>query len=137
MCLLSHVQLSVSLADCSPPGSSVVGFPNQEYWNGLPLPSPGSLPNPGIRPTSVVSPALQADSLPLAPLGKCLSLSLVFYECHDTLTWYLSISWNNLGIDQPLFRWMPPLLHLPPSMYLQSLCFPLIVSLCCILRNVL
>ena len=39
-----------------------MGFPRQDYWSGLPFPSPGDLPNPGIEP---VSPALQADSLPL------------------------------------------------------------------------
>ena len=37
-----------------------IGFSRQEYWNGLPLPSPGDLPNPGIEPRS---PALQADAL--------------------------------------------------------------------------
>ena len=36
------------------------GFPRQEYWNGLPFPSPGDIPNPGIEPES---PALQVDSL--------------------------------------------------------------------------
>ena len=40
-----------------------MGFPRQEYWNGLPFPSPGVLPNPGIEPES---PALQVDSLPLS-----------------------------------------------------------------------
>ena len=44
-----------------------VGFSRQEYWSGLPLPSPGDLPNPGIKFTSPVSPALQADSLPAEP----------------------------------------------------------------------
>ena len=43
--------------DCSPPGSSVHGFSRQEYWSGLPFPSPGDLPNPGIEPGS---PALTA-----------------------------------------------------------------------------
>ena len=42
--------------DCSPPGSSV-GFPRQEYWSGLPFPSPGDLPDPGMEPTSSMSPA--------------------------------------------------------------------------------
>ena len=42
-------------------------FSRQEYWSGLPFPSPGNLPNPGIRPKS---PALQADSLPSEPPGK-------------------------------------------------------------------
>ena len=38
-----------------------MGFSRQEYWSGLPFPSPGDLPNPGIEPGS---PALQADDLP-------------------------------------------------------------------------
>ena len=38
--------------DCSQPGSSLQGFPRQEYWRGLPSPSPGDLPDPGIEPTS-------------------------------------------------------------------------------------
>ena len=37
-----------------------MGFSKQEYWSGLPFPSPGELPHPGIQPGS---PALQADSL--------------------------------------------------------------------------
>jgi len=45
--------------DCSPLGSSVHGvFQMQEYWSELPFPSPGDLPNPGIKPVSLVSPAL-------------------------------------------------------------------------------
>ena len=40
------------LMDWTPPGSSVQGIPQQESWNGLPFPSPGDLPNPGIEPTS-------------------------------------------------------------------------------------
>ena len=40
-----------------------MGFPKQEYWSGLPFPSPGDLPDPGIEP---ISPAWQADSLPLS-----------------------------------------------------------------------
>ena len=39
-----------------------MGFSRQEYWSGLPFPSPGDLPDPGIQPGS---PALQADSLPI------------------------------------------------------------------------
>ena len=44
-----------------------MGFPGQEYWSGLPVPSPGGLPDPGIEPWS---PALQADSLLSEPPGK-------------------------------------------------------------------
>ena len=38
-----------------------LGFPRQEYWNGLPFPFSKDLPDPGIEPESVVSPALQVD----------------------------------------------------------------------------
>ena len=51
--------------------SRSMGFSKQEYWSGLPFPSPGDLPNPGIEPGS---PASQSDSLPTEPPGK-----LVFY----------------------------------------------------------
>ena len=44
-----------------------LGADRQEYWSGLPFPSPGDLPDPGIEPRS---PALQADALPSKPPGK-------------------------------------------------------------------
>ena len=44
-----------------------MGFSRQERWSGLPVPSPGDLPDPGIEPRS---PALQGDSLPSEPPGK-------------------------------------------------------------------
>ena len=44
-----------------------MGFSRQEYWSGLPFPSPGDLPNPGIEPGS---PALEADALISQPPGK-------------------------------------------------------------------
>ena len=40
-------------------------FSRQEYWSGLPFPSPGDLPDPGMEPASLSSPARQVDSLPL------------------------------------------------------------------------
>ena len=48
-----------------------MGFFRQEYWSGLPLYSPGDLPDPGIKPTS---PVLQADCLPTEPLAKTISV---------------------------------------------------------------
>ena len=47
--------------------SEFMGFFRQEYWSGMPFPSPGDLPDPGIKPPS---PALQADALPSEPPGK-------------------------------------------------------------------
>ena len=58
--LLSCVRLFAtpwSAAHKAPPS---MGFSRQEYWSGVPFPSPGYLPNPGIEPRS---PALQADRL--------------------------------------------------------------------------
>ena len=52
------------LMDCSPPGSTVHGFPKEEHWSGLPFPSPGDLEDPGAEPGSS---ALQADSLLTEP----------------------------------------------------------------------
>ena len=46
---------------------SLMGFSRQEYWGGLPFPSPGDLPNPGIKPGS---PALQTDSVLSKPPGS-------------------------------------------------------------------
>ena len=45
-------------------GPLSMGFPRQEYWSRLPFPSPGDLPNPGIKPGS---PVLRADTLPSEP----------------------------------------------------------------------
>ena len=64
---LSRVRLFATpwtVAYQAPPS---MGFSRQECWNGLPFPSPGDLPHPGIQPRS---PALQADALPSEPPGK-------------------------------------------------------------------
>ena len=50
-----------------------MGFSRQEYWSGLPFPSPGDLLDPGIEPRS---PILQADALTLAPPGKPLNTKI-------------------------------------------------------------
>ena len=42
----------------------------QEYWSGLPFPSPGDLPDPGIEPVSLASPTLAGQFLPLTPARK-------------------------------------------------------------------
>ena len=53
--------------DCSPPGSSIHGISQARIPSGLPFPSAGDLPDPGIEPQS---PTLQADSLPFELLGN-------------------------------------------------------------------
>ena len=71
-----------------------MGFPRQEYWNGLPFPPPGDPPNPGIEPTS---PALAGGFFTTKPAGKPVSL----------VTFRVNILWemepfSSLGIcDSP------------------------------------
>ena len=64
---LSRVQLFATLWTVAHQAPLSMGFSRQEYWSGLPFPSPGDLPNPGIEPGS---PALQADALSSEPLGN-------------------------------------------------------------------
>ena len=66
---LSRVRLFANpwtVAYQAPPS---MGFSRQECWSGLPFPSPGDLPDPGIKPGS---PALRADALPSEPLGNLI-----------------------------------------------------------------
>ena len=61
------LQLFTTPQTAASQASPSVGFSRQEYWSGLPFPSPGDLPPSGIEPRSL---ALQADSLPAEPAGK-------------------------------------------------------------------
>ena len=75
---LSHVRLFATpwtIVHQAPPS---MGFSRQEYWSGLPFPSLGNLPNPGIEPRS---PALQEDTLTPEPPGKPYIYSKELYKC--------------------------------------------------------
>ena len=79
----SRVRLFVTpwtVAYQAPPS---MGFSRQECWSGLPFPSPGNLPNPGIKPRS---PTLQADALPSEP-PVCQSLLIVNIKKLPTSLW--------------------------------------------------
>ena len=65
-----------------------MGFMRQEYWRGVPFPSPEDLPDPGIEPTS---PALQADSLPLSHRGS-----------RPWIRWQLRARYRIREVDDPL-----------------------------------
>ena len=64
---LNHVHIFVTPWTIAWQAALSMEFCSQEYWSGLPLPSPSNLPNPGIKPRS---PTLQADSLLTEPPGK-------------------------------------------------------------------
>ena len=65
--LLSCVRLFATPWTVAYQASPSMGFSRQEYWSGLPFPSPGDLPNPGIEPGS---PTFQADAFTSEPPGK-------------------------------------------------------------------
>ena len=74
--VLSHVWLFATpwTVACQPPLS--VGFSRQEYLSGLPFPSPGDLPNPGIKSTSPTYPALAGRFFTIAPPRRFQSVDL-------------------------------------------------------------
>ena len=75
---LSRVRLFATprtVAHQTPPS---MGFSRQEYWSGLPFPSPGDLPNPGIKPES---PTFQADALTSEPPGKPSAAAKSLQSC--------------------------------------------------------
>ena len=80
LCMLSRfscVQLVATSWTGAHEAPLSVGFSRQEYQSGLPFPSPGDFPNPGIEPRS---PTLQADSLPSEPPGKLIYTYIHMYN---------------------------------------------------------
>ena len=79
---LSCVRLFVTLWTVAYQASPSMGFSRQEYWSGLPFPSPGDLSNPGIEPRS---PALEADALTYEPPGKpyVIMPSVLKFKCEN------------------------------------------------------
>ena len=57
-----------------------MGFSRQEYWSGLPFPTPGDLPDPGIEPASLASPALTGGFFTVVTPGKLENL--YSYSCY-------------------------------------------------------
>ena len=66
----SRVRLFVTPWTIALQASLSMRFSRQKYWSGLPCPLPEDIPDPRLRPTSLMPPASQAGSLPLAPPGK-------------------------------------------------------------------
>ena len=104
VCVHAQAQLLSSVHSCIPwtvarQALLSMGFSRQEYWSGLPFPSPGDLPDPGIKPAL----DWQVDSLPLSHLRSpipcqylTLSLSL-FFNSHPSRCKVLS----HCGFDFP------------------------------------
>ena len=71
MCACSVTQLCLTLRpmDCSQPSSLSMESSRQEYWSGLPFPTPGDLSDLGIKPVSLGAPALAGGFFPIEPAG--------------------------------------------------------------------
>ena len=67
--------------DCSPPGSSVHGILQARILEWVAISSPGDLPDPEIKSVSLISPALEVSSLPLAPPGKPIYINVCVCVC--------------------------------------------------------
>ena len=82
--------------DCSLPAPPCMGFSRQEYWSGLPFPSPGDLPDPGFEPWS---PALQADTLPSELPGKSPVAQMSHHACQISFIWNQTLYYFPGGSD--------------------------------------
>ena len=100
----SRVQLFATSWTRAYGASPSMGFSRQEYWSGLPFPSPGDLPDPGIKPGSA---ALEADALTSEPPGKPKSYLRNSQSKGDTLI-FLSVSCK----QKINLSWKVPCLHL-------------------------
>ena len=72
-----------------------MGFSRQEYWSGLPFPSPGDLPHPGIEPGS---PSLWADALTSEPPGKPQLVATLNYSVFQTENHPIILVVSEVGI---------------------------------------
>ena len=81
---LSCVQLFVAPWTVAYQAPLSMGFSRQEYWSGVPISSPGDLPDPGIEPRS---PALQADALLSEPQGKSSCQDGPYQKVKDNKCW--------------------------------------------------
>ena len=70
VCMLSRVRLFATPWTMARQAPLSMGFPWQEYGNGLPFPPPGDLPDPGVEPKSPVSPALAGRFVTTEPPGN-------------------------------------------------------------------
>ena len=109
MCTLSHsvvfgsFEIPWAVAHQAP---LFIGFSRQEYWSGLPIPSPGNLPDPGIKPESSVAPALAGGFFttepPGKPFGMCVQSLMPLSPQVDVYRYA-----QNMGNPEAMFHMIP------------------------------
>ena len=85
LCVLSRVRLLTTPWTVACQVLLSMEFAWQEYWSGLPFPPPGHLPDPGIKPMSLVSPALAGGFFTTAPLGKPMGYEAAIKKIREVL----------------------------------------------------
>ena len=99
-----------------------MGFSRQEYWSGLPFPSPGDLPDPGIEPRS---PALKADALTSEPPGKLCGECKLVQPLWRTVWRFL----EKLDIELPYDPAIPLLgIHTEETRIERDTCTPMFIA---------
>ena len=96
--------------DCSPPGSSVHGISQTRILSGLPFPAPGVLPNPGMEPSTLESPALEGGFFTAEPPGKPVLCIVVAQSVSPV--WLFAASWTAARQASPSFTISQSLLKL-------------------------
>ena len=108
-CMLSsfiYVQLSETPWTVAHQAPLSMEFSRLEYWNGLPCPPPGDLPNPGLKSVSPASPALQADSLADSLyISRHISFIALWRYTTSFTSWrsVATLQWASLSL--PFFQW--------------------------------
>ena len=103
--VLSRVQLFATLWTVAHQAPLSMGFPKQEYWSGLPFPSPGDLPNLKIKLTSLESLALEDGFFTIEPPGMSFSR----YRCCCSVAQLCPTLGHHMDYSMPSF---PVLLYL-------------------------
>ena len=83
MCVCSVVSNSVAPWTVAYQAPLSIGFPRREYWSGLPVPSPGDLPGPGIKPVSTALASISFTAEPPGKIKSSLGFSAIFKSTMD------------------------------------------------------
>ena len=75
-CVLCHIRVFETAWTVTRQPPLSMEFSRQEYWSGLPFPPPGDSPNLGIKPKSLVSPALAGEFFTIEPPGKPIIMNI-------------------------------------------------------------
>ena len=103
-CVLSHFshgRLFAALWTVARQAPLSMGFSRQEYWNGLPCPPPGDLPNPGIKPMSLASPALATRFFTTSAIREALAQEVLNSKNRVTLEQGIQSSSHQTEPEEP------------------------------------